>query len=131
MIQLLGGVATYIMCGNLQDHVKVRQLFSLTSLSNLDTNLGEKMFGMVLVGNNTTSIKSQRHTFLFKILHQHRPHQYRPDQNYPHHHFYRNHLQVLSIFSKLLALLAVVDCILLLVFLVDSGLPTLVLRTLS
>ena len=42
MIQLLGGVATYTMCGNLQDDVKVRQLFSLTSLSNLDTNLGEQ-----------------------------------------------------------------------------------------
>ena len=42
------------MCGNLQDNVKVRQLFSLTSLSNLDTNLGEKMFAMVLVGNKTT-----------------------------------------------------------------------------
>ena len=34
--------------------------------------------------------------------------------------------QVLSIFSKLLALLAVIDCVLLLVFLVDSGIPTLV-----
>ena len=66
MIQLLGGVATYTRCGNLQDHVKVRQLFSLTSLSNLDTNLGEKVFAMVLIGNKTTSIKSQRHTFLFK-----------------------------------------------------------------
>ena len=54
MIQLLGGLATYTMCGNLQDHVKVRQLFSLTSLSNLDTNLREKMFAMVLVGNKTT-----------------------------------------------------------------------------
>ena len=62
MIQLLGGVATYTMCGNLQDEVKVLQLFSLTSLSNLDTNLGEKMFAMVLIGKKTTSIKSQRHT---------------------------------------------------------------------
>ena len=33
---------------------------------------------------------------------------------------------MLSIFSKLLALLAVIDCVLLLVFLVDSGIPTLV-----
>ena len=42
MIQLLGGVATYTMCGNLQDDVKVRQLFSLTSQSYSDTNLGER-----------------------------------------------------------------------------------------
>ena len=42
-----------------------------------------------------------------------------------HHHPYHHH-QVLTIFSKLLALLAVVDCVLLLVFLVDSGLPNLV-----
>merc|ERR1719192_646948 len=34
--------------------------------------------------------------------------------------------RVLSIFSKLLALLAVIDCALLLVFLVDSGIPTMV-----
>ena len=54
MIQLFSGLATYTMFGNLQDHVKVRQLFSLTSLSNLDTNLREKMFAMVLVGNKTT-----------------------------------------------------------------------------
>ena len=37
---------------------------------------GKEMFAMVLIGNKTTSIKSQRHT----ILHQHRHHQYRPDQ---------------------------------------------------
>ena len=36
---------------------------------------------------------------------------------------------MLSIFSKLLALLAVIDCVLLLVFLVDSGIPTLVIVT--
>ena len=83
MIQLLGGVATYTMCGNLQDDVKVRQLFSLTSQSILDTNLGGKCLRL-----SWLEIKPENHwdTLFSNILHQHRPHQNRPDQNYPHYH---------------------------------------------